>query len=60
MEAVLSIKREDLGMADFENVVNSRRIAPVHPGSVLLHDFIEPLSSICYKLARERVVRFLV
>jgi hypothetical protein len=47
-------------MADFENVVNSRRIAPVHPGSVQLHDFIEPLSSICYKLARERVVKFLV
>ena len=39
----MSIKREDLGKTSFKDVATGKRLAPVHPGSVLLHDFIEPL-----------------
>lgn len=39
----MSIKRAGLGKTSFKHVATGKRLAPVHPGSVILHDFIEPL-----------------
>ncbi len=30
-----------------------RKLRPVHPGDILLHDFMEPLKLSSYKLAKE-------
>ena len=48
----MTIKREDLGRISFKDVATGRRLAPVHPGSVLLHNFIEPLGITRYKVAK--------
>ena len=39
------IRREDLRKTDFSDISNGKRLAPVHPGDVLLKDFIEPRGS---------------
>ncbi|MGD9597680.1 MAG: HigA family addiction module antitoxin [Steroidobacteraceae bacterium] len=31
----------------------AKKLRPVHPGDILLHDFMEPLKLSSYKLARE-------
>jgi addiction module HigA family antidote len=46
------IKREVLKVTDFRDVATGRRLAPVHPGEVLQHDFIEPLGLTHYKVAK--------
>jgi addiction module HigA family antidote len=48
----MSIKRNVLGATKFGNVVSGRRLAPVHPGEVLLADFIEPLGLTRYRVAK--------
>lgn len=48
----MTIKREDLGQTGFKVEATGKRLAPVHPGSVLLHDFIEPLGIARYKVAK--------
>lgn len=48
----MSFKRTDLGSAKFGNIVTARRLAPVHPGEVLLKDFIEPLGLTRYRIAK--------
>ncbi len=48
----MSIKRADLGKIGFEHVTTGKRLAPVHSGSVLLHDYIEPLSIARYEVAK--------
>ena len=48
----MTIKREDLGKTSFKDVATSKRLAPVHPGHVLLHDFIEPLGITRYRVAK--------
>ena len=37
---------------DFRDVATGRRLAPVHPGEVLMKDFIEPLGVTRYKVAK--------
>jgi hypothetical protein len=39
----MAIRREDLKGTNFRDVATGRRLAPVHPGEVLMKDFIEPL-----------------
>ncbi len=39
----MTIKREELRNADLSGVTTGRRLAPVHPGEVLLKEFIEPM-----------------
>ena len=39
----MTIRRDDLRKIDFSDVSSGKRLAPVHPGSVLLEDFIEPM-----------------
>ncbi len=40
----MSIRSEDLPGMDFSYVATNKRIPPTHPGDILLHDFLEPLS----------------
>jgi addiction module HigA family antidote len=53
----MSIRREDLNQMDFSDVAETgATLPPVHPGAVLLHDFMEPLGLSANALARELVV----
>ena len=47
----MAIKRDELDKMDFSDVSDGTRLAPVHPGEVLLHDFMEPLGVTQYRLA---------
>ncbi|MDH5287479.1 MAG: HigA family addiction module antitoxin [Betaproteobacteria bacterium] len=46
------VRRDELGKTDFSDVSTGRRLAPVHPGSVLLNDFIEPMGISRYRVAK--------
>ena len=48
----MSIKREALKTMNFRDVASGRKLAPVHPGEVLLKDFIEPMGLTRYKVAK--------
>lgn len=48
----MSIKRENLSRTDFRDISSGRRLKPVHPGEVLLKDFIEPMGLTRYKVAK--------
>ena len=48
----MGIKRENLPKTDFRTVSTGRRLKPVHPGEVLLRDFIEPMRLTRYKVAK--------
>ena len=46
------IRRDELRKIDFSDVATGRRLAPVHPGDVLLKDFIEPMRITRYRVAK--------
>jgi antitoxin HigA-1 len=48
----MTIKRSEIGNVKFGAALTGRRLAPVHPGEVLLKDFIEPLGLTRYKVAK--------
>jgi len=48
----MAIARETLKRMKFGDVASGRRLAPVHPGDVLLHDFMEPMGLSAYRVAR--------
>jgi addiction module HigA family antidote len=48
----MSIQREELNNMKWGNIVTGERLAPVHPGDILLHDFIEPMGLTRYKVAK--------
>jgi addiction module HigA family antidote len=48
----MTIKRSELGTMRLGNIVTGRRLAPVHPGEILLGDFIEPLGLTRYRVAK--------
>ena len=48
----MSIQREELNNMKWGNVITGERLAPVHPGEILLHDFIEPMGLTRYKVAK--------
>ena len=48
----MGISRKKLKEMDFRDVATGRRLAAVHPGHVLLKDFIEPLGITRYKVAK--------
>lgn len=48
----MSINRNELAGMDLRDVATGKRLAPVHPGEVLLHDFIEPLGLTRYRVAK--------
>jgi addiction module HigA family antidote len=48
----MTIRRDELGKIDFSDVSSGKRLAPVHPGSVLRKDFIEPMGISRYRVAK--------
>jgi addiction module HigA family antidote len=48
----MSIDRKQLAGMDFRAVATGKRLAPVHPGDVLMHDFIEPMGLTRYRVAK--------
>jgi antitoxin HigA-1 len=48
----MSIARKELKAQDFKGVVTGRKLASVHPGAVLLTDFIEPMGLTRYRVAK--------
>lgn len=48
----MSIDRKKLSEVDFSDVATGKRLPPVHPGEVLLHDFIEPMGITRYRVAK--------
>lgn len=47
-----TIPRTELQHTDFTDVSSGERLAPVHPGAVLLHDFIKPMGITRYRVAK--------
>ncbi|URI08748.1 HigA family addiction module antitoxin [Aquincola tertiaricarbonis] len=48
----MSIARNELKSLNLRGVTTGRRLDPVHPGSVLLSDFIEPMGITRYRVAK--------
>ena len=48
----MAIRRDELGKIDFSDISGGKRLAPVHPGNVLLKDFIEPMKISRYRVAK--------
>ncbi|MGN7873216.1 HigA family addiction module antitoxin [Roseateles sp. 22389] len=48
----MSIPRSRLNQVDFTDIATGRRLDPVHPGSILLSEFIEPLGLTRYRVAK--------
>lgn len=48
----MTIKRNEAAGLKYRNVVTGRLLEPVHPGEVLLHEFIEPLGLSRYRVAK--------
>lgn len=53
----MAIAREQLKGLDFRDVATGRRLAPVHPGVVLLEDFIGPMGLTRYRVAKQAGVQ---
>jgi addiction module HigA family antidote len=49
----MAIAREDLKSIDFRDIATGRRLASVHPGLVLMNDFIEPMGLTRYRVAKQ-------
>ncbi|MDE0045523.1 MAG: HigA family addiction module antitoxin [bacterium] len=51
----MTIDREELDRleVDFSDVASGRRLHPVHPGTILRDDFLEPMRLSVYRLARD-------
>lgn len=48
----MSIARNELKHESFKGITTGRKLDAVHPGSVLLADFIEPLGITRYRVAK--------
>ena len=48
----IAIRREQLDNIDFSDISTGRRLPTVHPGDILLKDFIEPLGISRYRVAK--------
>lgn len=48
----MTIDRKAVAGMDFSAVSTGRKLKPVHPGEVLLKDFIEPMGLTRYKVAK--------
>ena len=47
----MRIKCEEIEKMDFSDISDGTKLDPVHPGEVLLHDFMQPLEVTQHKLA---------
>ena len=48
----MKIERKALATIDFSSVSTGKKLKPVHPGEVLMKDFIEPLELTRYRVAK--------
>ena len=48
----MTIKRSGLGTVKYGNLLTGRRLGTVHPGEVLMKDFIEPNELTRYRVAK--------
>ena len=48
----MTIARDSIRKTDFRGVATGKRLASVHPGEVLLKEFIEPMGLTRYKVAK--------
>lgn len=48
----MAIDRKSVAGMDFSSVSTGKKLKPVHPGEVLLKDFIEPMGLTRYKVAK--------
>ena len=48
----MAVQRSEIRSMKFGNVLAGRRLGSVHPGEVLLKDFIEPLGLTRYRVAK--------
>lgn len=48
----MAIRRDELKTIDFSEVSTGKRLAPVHPGDVLLKEFIDPMGITRYRVAK--------
>ncbi len=48
----MSIARSELNQHSYKDIATGRRLGAVHPGHVLLADFIEPLGITRYRVAK--------
>ena len=53
----MTIAREELKGMDFRDVATGRRLAAVHPGTVLMEDFITPMNLTRYRVAKQSGVQ---
>jgi addiction module HigA family antidote len=47
----MKIKREEIEKMDFSDISDGTKLDPVHPGEILLKDFMEPQNITQHKLA---------
>lgn len=48
----MSIARNEIKRESFKGITTGKRLAAVHPGEVLLSDFIEPMGLTRYRVAK--------
>ena len=48
----MTITRDQLRTMNVSQVATGKRLPPIHPGDVLLYDFIEPMGLTRYKVAK--------
>jgi addiction module HigA family antidote len=48
----MTIRRDELIKIDFSDIAIGKRLAPVHPGDVLLNDFIKAMGISRYRVAK--------
>lgn len=48
----MTIERKALATMDFSSVSTGKKLKPVHPGEVLMKDFIEPMELTRYRVAK--------
>lgn len=53
----MTIAREEMKGMDFRDVATGRRLAAVHPGTVLMEDFIIPMNLTRYRVAKQSGVQ---
>ncbi len=52
----MTIRRDESATIDLSDLTTGERLAPVTPGDVLLHEFMEPMGISARALARDLVV----
>jgi len=49
----MTIRVEDLASMDFSDIAEDGKLPPIHPGEILLEEFLKPMGLTQYRLAKE-------